>query len=190
MYETELKAPLLALIEELNEGLAGFAPEHVRPAPKSMMRIYRDIRFSANKAPYKTQVAAWWAKEGMAKTTGAGFYLSVSATELTVAAGVYAPDKGQLLALRRHLAEHAGEFRSLVKAAGRRGLLELSAGEPMTRPPKGFGEMGLSEDRAGAGDAAAMGRFAGACRWRRRWARSLGRRCCGGSRRRLRWWRC
>ena len=79
VYETELKAPMLALIGEINGGLAGFAPVHVRPPEKCMMRIYRDIRFSNDKRPYKTHMAAWWARQGMEKTSGGGFYLHVSA---------------------------------------------------------------------------------------------------------------
>ncbi len=76
VYERELKAPMLALIEEINEAMVDFSPMHVRPAQKVMMRIYRDIRFSSDKRPYKTQVAAWWSRDGLEKTSGGGFLLS------------------------------------------------------------------------------------------------------------------
>ncbi len=68
IYETELKAPMLALIDELTRSMADYAPEHMRPAHKSMMRIYRDIRFSPDKRPYKTHLSAWWSRRGMEKT--------------------------------------------------------------------------------------------------------------------------
>ena len=67
-YESELKAPLLGVIAAINDAMHDFAPHHIRPAQKIAMRIYRDIRFSPNKAPYKTQVAGWWAREGLEKT--------------------------------------------------------------------------------------------------------------------------
>jgi uncharacterized protein (TIGR02453 family) len=138
IYEQELKAPMLAIIEEVNAGLAKFAPEHVRPAQKCMMRIYRDIRFSKNKNPYKTQVAAWWARQGLEKTSGGGFYFHVSATEVTIAAGCYMPEKEQLLAIRRMLLERHEEYRELMASRKLGKLMQPFDGLPMTRGPKGF----------------------------------------------------
>ncbi len=138
VYERELKAPMLAVVEAVNEALARFAPEHVRPPHKAMMRIYRDIRFSPNKNPYKTHVAAWWARAGLEKTTGAGFYLQIAAGEVLIAGGCYMPSRDQLLAIRRHLLEHHGRMRRL---AGEKKLLRLSEpidGQKLTRAPKGF----------------------------------------------------
>src|SRR6202041_3599310 len=92
VYERELKAPMLALIGEVNEAMAEFAPMHVRPPQKIMMRIYRDIRFSKNKQPYKTHVSAWWVRDGLEKTSGGGFYFHVSPEEVVIAAGAYMPE--------------------------------------------------------------------------------------------------
>ncbi len=138
IYERELKAPMLALIDEVNDAMVEFAPEHVRPPQKIMMRIYRDIRFSKDKRPYKTNVAGWWVRDGLQKTSGAGFYFHVSPVEVIVAAGVYMPEREQLLAIRRHLAEHHEEFRSLMKARKLRSLMQEGDGMKLTRPPKGF----------------------------------------------------
>ena len=138
VYERELKAPMLALIEEVNAEMAEFAPEHVRPAQKIAMRIYRDIRFSKDKRPYKIHQSAWWAREGLQRTSGAGFYFDVSATEVTVAAGVYMPEREQLLAIRRYLAEHYEEFRAVLAAKKLRSLMGEMDGQRLTRPPKGF----------------------------------------------------
>jgi uncharacterized protein (TIGR02453 family) len=138
VYERELKAPMMALIAEVNEAMVGFAPEHIRPPQKIMMRIYRDIRFSKDKRPYKIHQPAWWAREGLQKTSGAGFYLSVSSTEVTVAAGVYMPEREQLLAIRRHLVVHHAEFRKLMAGKKLRTLMQENDGVRLTRPPKGF----------------------------------------------------
>ena len=138
IFERELKAPMLGLIEEINHSLEGFAPEYVRPAQKAMMRIYRDTRFSHDKTPYKTQVSSWWSREGLEKTSGAGFYLSFGVKGLVIAAGVYMPEREQLLAIRRHLVEHGGELRGLLEAKRLRTLLPDSEATSLTRPPKGF----------------------------------------------------
>ena len=140
VFEKELKAPMLALIGEVNEALAEFAPMHVRPPQKIMMRIYRDIRFSKDKRPYKTHVSAWWVRDGLQKTSGAGFYLSVNPEEVVVAAGVYMPEREQLLAIRRYLAEHHEEFLALMKGKKLRSLMKENDGVPLTRAPKGFPE--------------------------------------------------
>ncbi|MBV8629359.1 MAG: DUF2461 domain-containing protein [Silvibacterium sp.] len=143
VYESELKAPMLALIEKVTQGMLDYAPAHVRPAQKSMLRIYRDTRFSADKTPYKTHMAAWWAHQSAAKTSGSGYYLHVSPTEVTVAAGVYMPPKEQLLAIRQHLVEHHEEFRRLIETKNLRAKklpakMELHDPQALSRPPKGF----------------------------------------------------
>ena len=138
VYEAEVKAPMLAVVAAINEALVEFAPHNVRPPQKAMMRIYRDIRFSPNKAPYKTQVAAWWSRDGLEKTSGGGFYFSVSATDVTVAAGVYMPEREQLLAIRRYLLEHHAELRALLNGRKLKAKLSEFEGNRLTRPPKGF----------------------------------------------------
>ena len=117
VYETELKAPLLALIEEINGEFMDFAPEHIRPPQKCMFRIYRDTRFSPDKTPYKKHISAWWARQGLEKKSGGGFYFHISGKELVIAAGVYMPEREQLLAIRNHLMEHHEEFRRFIEGA-------------------------------------------------------------------------
>ena len=98
-FERELKQPMLALIETVNGAMEGFAPAHVRPAQKCMMRIYRDIRFSSDKRPYKSHISAWWSRAGLEKTSGGGYYMHISPDEVLIAAGVYMPEREQLLAI-------------------------------------------------------------------------------------------
>jgi uncharacterized protein (TIGR02453 family) len=140
IYERALKEPMLALIDEINAAMDSFAPEHVRPPHKIMMRIYRDIRFAKDKRPYKRQVSAWWARRGMEKTSGGGFYLHIHPEEVLVSAGVYMPEREQLLAIRRYLSEHHEEYRALhkkiLKAKGM-SMTDID-GALMTRVPKGF----------------------------------------------------
>jgi uncharacterized protein (TIGR02453 family) len=138
LFESVLKAPMLKVIEGVTSAMLEFAPDHVRPAQKCMMRIYRDTRFSSDKTPYKNRVAAWWARHGLEKTSGGGFYLHLSSTELVMAAGVYMPERDQLIAIRNFLLEHHGELRRLLNQKKLRRMFELDHGEMLTRPPKGF----------------------------------------------------
>ena len=146
IYERELKEPMLAVIAEVNEAMLGYAPEHVRAPAKTMMRLYRDIRFSKDKRPYKHQVSAWWARSGLEKTSGAGFYFHVSGISVEIAAGVFMPEREHLLAIRRHLTVHHEALRRELRSRKLQKLgLAAIAGNPLARPPKGF-----------AGESAAM----------------------------------
>lgn len=138
VYEAELKEPMLAIIRKITDAMMDFAPNHVRPAEKSLFRIYRDTRFSNNKLPYKTHVAAWWSHTGMDKTSGAGYYFQVSPKGVIIAAGAYMPEKEQLAAIRHWLLENHAEFRKLLNKPVVKKTFTEFEGEALTRPPKGF----------------------------------------------------
>ncbi|MGB8259886.1 MAG: DUF2461 domain-containing protein [Terracidiphilus sp.] len=137
-FEAELRQPMLAIVRKVTDAMTDFAPAFVRPAEKSLFRIYRDTRFAADKRPYKTHVAAWWSHQGMEKTSGAGYYFHVSAKEVVIAAGAYMPEKEQLAAIRHWLLDHHEEFRALLKKAAIRKAFSEFEGNALTRPPKGF----------------------------------------------------
>ena len=137
-FEALLRQPMLAIVRRITDAMVDFAPDHVRPAEKSLFRIYRDTRFSADKRPYKTHVAAWWSHQGLEKTSGAGYYFHISAKELIIAAGAYMPAKDQLAAIRHWLLGHHQEFRKLLQNRKVRSAFEEFEGNALTRPPKGF----------------------------------------------------
>ena len=140
VYERAVKAPMLAVIDEINSAMTTFAPDYLRPPQKIMMRIYRDIRFSNDKRPYKQHLAAWWSRRGMEKTSGGGFYLQIGPQQVMIAAGVYMPEREQLLQLRRWMSEHHEAYRAMKKKL----LKNTTAGfedidsQALTRMPKGF----------------------------------------------------
>ncbi|MFZ0392415.1 MAG: DUF2461 domain-containing protein [Terracidiphilus sp.] len=137
-FEELLREPMLAIVRKITDAMLDFAPNHVRPAEKSLFRIYRDTRFSADKRPYKTHVAAWWTHTGLDKTSGAGYYFHVSPKEVIVAAGAYMPEKEQLAAIRHWLLDHHAEFRKLLARPAIKRMFSEFEGNALTRPPKGF----------------------------------------------------
>jgi len=138
IYEQQIKAPTLAIVAAINEAMLRFAPDNVQPPQKAAFRIYRDIRFSSDKRPYKTHQGAWWARSGLEKTSGGGFYFHIGADEVVIAAGVYMPQREQLLAIRRHLELHHEQMRRLLASKRLRSLMSEFDGQKLTRPPKGF----------------------------------------------------
>jgi uncharacterized protein (TIGR02453 family) len=138
VFEAELQRPMLALVEQITHAMEEFAPQHLRPANKTVLRFYRDTRFSADKRPYKNHIAAWWLHTGLPRTSGAGFYMHLSATEFTIAAGIYMPTPEQLLALRNFIAQDATPLRRELEKKSLRRLLPELTSNPLTRVPKGF----------------------------------------------------
>lgn len=138
IFEAELKEPMLAIVRRVTDAMIDFAPNHMRPAEKSLFRIYRDTRFSSDKRPYKTHVAAWWSHQRLEKTSGAGYYFHVSAKEMVIAAGAYMPEKEQLAAIRHWLLDNYGAFSKVLRSAAIRKSFKEFEGNALTRPPKGF----------------------------------------------------
>jgi len=137
-FERELKQPMLALIQTVNRAMENFAPAHIRPPQKCMMRIYRDTRFSSDKRPYKGHISAWWARDGLEKTSGGGYYMHISPDEVLLAAGVYMPEREQLRAIREYLLLHHAEVRRILANRKLQRMMHSFTGNPLTRAPKGF----------------------------------------------------
>lgn len=142
IFETQVKAPMIALVEELNADFARFAPEYITEPKKAVYRIYRDLRFSADKSPYKTHIAAAFSRRSGAKEgsgghgTSAGYFFSIGPKEVGIAGGVYEPSPEQMFAVRSWLAENHAEFRKLCRPAEK--LMGGMHGESLARMPKGF----------------------------------------------------
>lgn len=138
IYEEQVKQPMRALVEAVNAALMNFAPEFVTEPEKAIYRIYRDTRFSKDKTPYKTHIAASFHHRGSGGHSDAGFYFSISHKEVAIGGGVYMPQPAELLAIRNHLAERHEEFRRILSARQVRDLFAELQGQQLSRVPKGF----------------------------------------------------
>jgi uncharacterized protein (TIGR02453 family) len=137
-YEEHVRQPMAAMVERLAEDFRAFAPELVASPKVSMYRIYRDTRFSENKTPYKTHVAAVFPTRGLSKHEGAGLYFHISPEEVWVGGGMYSPQPAQLYAVREHIAGNVRELRKIVESPGFRRHVGQLEGEKLTRVPRGF----------------------------------------------------
>src|SRR5438067_12343240 len=115
IYEDYVKQPMAELIEALAVEFAQFAPEMIASPKASAYRIYRDTRFSKDKSPYKTHVAAVFPRSGLAKHEGAGLYLHIAPTELVVGGGLYMPIPEDLQTVRAHIAGNTKAFLKIVQ---------------------------------------------------------------------------
>jgi uncharacterized protein (TIGR02453 family) len=137
-YEAHVRQPMIAMIERLAEDFREFAPELIANPKTSLYRIYRDTRFSPNKAPYKTHAAAVFPPRGLPKHEGAGVYFHISPDEVWIGGGIYAPQTPQLVALREHIAANITHLRSIVESPSFRRRVGAIEGERLQRVPRGY----------------------------------------------------
>jgi uncharacterized protein (TIGR02453 family) len=137
-FDEKVKEPMRALVEALNDGMKGFAPEYATDPAKAIYRIYRDTRFSKDKTPYKDHIAASFFRSGTGPHKYGGYYVQVSHKEVAVGGGVYMPEPEALFDIRQHIAENHQKLRKILAApAVKRSLGEVQ-GEQLSRVPKGF----------------------------------------------------
>lgn len=137
-YEEYVKAPMHSLVLALGEDLEKFASGFQTDPKKAIYRIYRDVRFSNDKRPYKTHLAASFFPKAMEKHAGAGYYFHIAPAEVFLGGGVYMPGPGELFAIRKRLSKEAASYRKLTSAAAFKRLFGEVQGERLKRPPKGF----------------------------------------------------
>lgn len=137
-YEKLIKLPMLELIGCLNEEFARFAPNYVTPPHKATYRIYRDTRFAKDKSPYKTHISAIFPRDTALKKEGAVFYFHFTEKELLVFAGVYMPEREELLAYRTLLQDRYQELQEILRGPKLRRMVGELQGEQLSRMPKGF----------------------------------------------------
>ena len=129
---------IIALTDNLIGRIAKFDPDVAGLDPKTcVFRIYRDIRFSKDKSPYKTNLGAFISPGGR-RTMSPGYYFHVQPGIFFAAAGKHLPDSSELLKIRNAIAADPKEFFKIVEAKGfveRFGGLD---GDKLTKPPKGF----------------------------------------------------
>ncbi len=138
VFETTVKAPMLELVGLVNKEMIRFAPDYVREPEEAIYRIYRDTRFSPDKTPYKTHIAAIFPRRGLGKHGCAGLYFAIEPEGVEVAGGVYMPDRDQLRVIREHLAQNHEEFRAILRSRTLRQFMGEMQGDQLSRPPKGF----------------------------------------------------
>jgi uncharacterized protein (TIGR02453 family) len=138
LFEEKVKEPMRQLVDALNIALHDFAPEYETDPDKAIFRIYRDIRFSKDKKPYKEQIAATFHRHGSMGHGQGGYYVAISHKSVAVGGGVYMPEPPQLLAIRQRIVTRHEEFRRLLAARSVRKLLGGLEGQRLSRVPRGF----------------------------------------------------
>lgn len=138
-YEEYVRFPMQSLIASLARRMADSSPEIEFNPKKSIFRVYRDVRFSKNKAPYKTNIAASFQLRGMrAPTEAPGLYVGIEPGEVYVGGGLYMPNGEQLKSIRRSMVERPDDFLAVVGNSRFKRNLGGIQGEKLQKAPLGY----------------------------------------------------
>ncbi len=134
-YEKEVRDPALQFIADFAPHLKKINSHFVadpRPSGGSLFRIYRDIRFSADKSPYKTHLGAHFQHERPSDGSAPGFYLHLEPDGCFSAAGLWHPDPKTLNKLRSGILNRTAEWKKLKNSG-----IKIE-GDSLKRPPRGY----------------------------------------------------
>ncbi len=106
-------------------------------AKDCVFRIYRDIRFSPDKTPYKTHFGAYISKGGR-KSEHAGYYLHIDADQSFAAGGMHMPRSEKLKKIRQEIMYNVDEFKSIIENPDFKSTFDGFMDEKLKRPPKDF----------------------------------------------------
>jgi uncharacterized protein (TIGR02453 family) len=137
-YDEHVLAPMVAVIEQLASDFRAFAPDLVADPRRSIYRIYRDTRFSADKSPLKTHIAAVFPPRDGQRHESAGLYFEVAHGWVWIGGGLYRPTPPMLHRVREHIAGNLTQFRALVRAPAFRRQCGEITGECLARVPRPF----------------------------------------------------
>ena len=137
-YEEHVRGPMIDLLAQLKSDFPSFAPELIADPRVSLYRIYRDTRFSSDKRPLKTHVAAHFPARGFGRNQGAGLYFEVAPEGVWIGGGIYMPTSQDLRAIRSHIALHHRQLRRILNSRAFCTAVRELEGERLSRVPSGY----------------------------------------------------
>ena len=139
-YEELVLDPALRFIQSMQDPLAGIAP-HFTAIPQrmggSLMRVYRDTRFSKNKLPYKTNIGIQFRHEQAKDVHSPGYYVHIDPEQVFIGVGMWRPDSDSLRAIRERIVARSADWKRAIGDSKFRRNFHLG-GESLSRPPRGF----------------------------------------------------
>lgn len=139
-YEAQVREPLLRFITDFGVRLAEISPHFVADARKSggsLFRINRDVRFSTDKSPYKTNSGLQFRHESGKDVHAPGFYLHLEPEGIFAGVGIWQPDNPTLGKIRDAIVENPESWRAVLEDKTFRQTFTLG-GSSLKRPPKGY----------------------------------------------------
>ena len=138
-YEAEVTSPLLDFIVAMAAELETISP-YYEAIPKktggSLFRVYRDVRFSKDKTPYKTHAACQF-RHRLGKAMPE-FYLHIDTDQIMLGGGIWMPSSEVLFNIRDRIRQKPQQWQNLLDDPHMSSHFEAICHNSLTRPPKGF----------------------------------------------------
>ncbi|MEM8527133.1 MAG: DUF2461 domain-containing protein [Bacteroidota bacterium] len=115
-YEVAVKKPFQTFVQQLIDAIQITDPDILIAPKDAIFRINRDVRFSKDKTPYKTQMSAAISKHGKKGNTTPGLYIAIGTEDIFLGSGAMSMDKNQLLAVRQHIINHQTTFQEIIES--------------------------------------------------------------------------
>lgn len=131
-----MKVPAVHLIEDFGPELRDLSA-HFQATPRSLFRIYRDVRFSKDKSPFKTAAGIHFRHDRSKDAHAPGFYLHVEPDNVFLGVGIWHPGGPALRAIRERIVEKPDEWRNVRRDDDFTDTFEL-AGDSLKRGPRDF----------------------------------------------------
>ena len=149
-FKESVQEPLAAFVEAMAPRLKKIS-KHFVADPRlhggSVFRIYKDVRFSKDKSPYKTHGGVQFRHARGNDAHAPGFYIHLAPDEIFYGGGVWHPPAPQLLQIREAIRDKGKPWTSATTGAAFKKRFKGVRGEGLTRPPRGFdGDHPLIED--------------------------------------------
>jgi uncharacterized protein (TIGR02453 family) len=140
-YQQQVVEPMCAFIEAMAPRLHKISPHFIanpRAHNGSMFRIYRDVRFSKDKSPYKQHAACQFRHELGKNAHTVGFYVHMSVEECVFGGGIWMPPNEELLKIRDTIVDNPNAWRDIKTSRTVKKYFGGIGGDGLVRPPRGF----------------------------------------------------
>ncbi|MCP5066202.1 MAG: DUF2461 domain-containing protein [bacterium] len=141
-YEEQVREPARALIRALAPQIERLSPHLVASDKKvggSLMRIFRDVRFSKDKSPYKTNLGIQFRHEDGKDVHAPGLYLHIDPKDVFLGAGMWHPDSDALRGVRASIDENGAAWKRVRDNKSFRSVWNFE-GDSLKRAPRGYDE--------------------------------------------------
>ena len=139
-YDEQVLDVALRFIQSMQDPLAEIAPQFTAIPQRvggSLMRVYRDTRFSKNKLPYKTNIGIQFRHQRAKDVHSPGYYVHIDPDQVFLGVGMWRPDPDSLRAIRERIVAKPSEWTGALHDTKFRRHFELG-GESLSRAPRGF----------------------------------------------------
>jgi uncharacterized protein (TIGR02453 family) len=139
-YEDDVRTPALEFIESMIDPMKKLSPNFRVEAKKvggSLMRIYRDTRFSNDKTPYKNNIGIHFRHVKGKDVHAPGYYFHIDTEQVFLGAGIWHPDSTALEKIRKHIDKNQAQWKKIINAKSFSNVFK-QAGDSLKRPPRGY----------------------------------------------------